>query len=229
MYRYFFGKYICDVRPRERNPLFDVLLFITCCTDTRARTLTHSLTHFISFSLAFFSSPTNSTAAMSMLRRKPAAVAAAPSPQVVSSDLYFNIQPQTHPAVAPTADKLRAQTQVIANMQTQCADLFTANPGVRSFQNGSEIFHTSQLYGTSVSVEELAHNMNEYGLCLAVSATMPSKNSNILGMLDASKLTAENCSAGHVRISTGTKGAMVVSFRENNGLHYIHSVDFHVN
>lgn len=165
---------------------------------------------------------------MSMLRKKPAA--AAPSPQVVSSDLYFNIQPQTHPAVAPTADKLRAQTQVMSNMQTQCADLFTANPGVRSFQNGGEIYHTSQLYGTSVSVEELSHNLSEYGLCLAVSATMPSKNTNILGMLDASHLSEASCKQGFARIETGTKGAMVVSFRKGaNNLHYINSVDFHVN
>lgn len=164
-----------------------------------------------------------------MLRTRTKAVAAAPSPQVVSSDLYFNIQPQTHPGIAPTADKLRAQTHVMSNMQAQCADLFTANPGVRSFQNGGEIYHTSQLYGESVSVEELAHNLSEYGLCLAVSATMPSKNTNILGMLDASHLTKENCRQGFTRIETGMKGAMVVSFRESNGLHYIHSVDFHVN
>jgi len=162
-----------------------------------------------------------------MLRRKPAA--AAPSPQVVTSDLYFNIKPETHPAVAPTADKLRSQTQVMASMNAQCADLFTANPGVRSFQNGGEVFHTSQLYGESVSVEELSHNMNEHGLCLAVSATVPSKNTSTLGMLDASHLSMANCKQGFARIETGTKGAMVVSFKQNNGLHYIHSIDFHVN
>ena len=165
---------------------------------------------------------------MSMLRRKPAA-AAAPSPQVVSTDLYFNIQPQRHPAVAPTADKLRAQTQVIGAMQKECADLFSGNPGVQSYQNGQQIYHTSQLYGDSVSVEELSHNMDEYGLCLAVSATMPSRNTNTRGMLDSSHFTKENLQKGHVRVQTGTRGAMVVSFKEKNGLHYIHSVDFHVN
>ena len=166
---------------------------------------------------------------MSMLRRKTAsAVSAAPSPQVVSTDLYFNIQPQRHPAVLPTADKLRAQTQVIGAMQKECADLFSGNPGVQSMQNGKQIYHTSQLYGNSVSVEELTHNMNEYGLCLAVSATMPSKNTNALGMLDTSNLTPENLQKGYARIQIGTKGAMVVSFKQANGLHYIQSVDYHV-
>ena len=164
-----------------------------------------------------------------MLRKKPSAAVAAPSAQVVCSDLYFNIQPQTHPAVTPTADKLRAQTRVISSMHAQCADLFTANPGVRSFQNGGVIYHTSQLYGESVSVEELAHNLGEYGLCLAVSAKMPSNNTNILGMLDASHLSKASCRTGFARIETGTKGAMVVSFRQGaNNLHYIHSIDFHV-
>ena len=99
---------------------------------------------------------------MSLLRSKPAS--AALPPQVVTSDLYFNIQPQTHPGATPTADKLRTQTHVISAMTQQCSDLFSANPGVRSFQNGGEVFHTSQLYGESVSVEELAHNMQEHCL-----------------------------------------------------------------
>lgn len=166
---------------------------------------------------------------MSLIRRKPA-VAKQQGPQVVSSDLYFNIQPQTHPAVTPTADKLRAQTHVMTAMQTECADLFSANPGVRSFQNGSEIFHTSQLYGQSISVEELSHNLNEYGLCLAVSATMPSKSTSTLGMLDSSHMTPEMCKQGFARIKTGATGEMVVSYKQGEkGLHFIHSVDFHVN
>lgn len=166
---------------------------------------------------------------MSLIRRQPA-VAKQQGPQVVSSDLYFNIQPQTHPGITPTADKLRAQTHVMSSMQSQCADLFSANPGVRSFQHGSEIFHTSQLYGQSVSVEELSHNLQTYGLCLAVSATSPSKSTSALAMLDSSHMTPEMLQQGFAKVATGTKGEMVVSFRQaENGLHYIHSVDFHVN
>lgn len=165
---------------------------------------------------------------MSLIRRQPA-VAKQQAPQVVSSDLYFNIQPQTHPGVTPTADKLRAQTHVMASMQSQCADLFSANPGVRSFQNGGEIFHTSQLYGQSVSVEELSYNLKEYGLCLAVSATMPSKSTTALAMLDSTHMTPEVIQTGYAKVATGTKGEMVVSFKEVKGLHYIHSIDFHVN
>lgn len=166
---------------------------------------------------------------MSLLRRKSAAVAKQP-PQVVKSDLYFNIQPQSHPGVTPTADKLRSQTHVMSSMVSQCSDLFSVNPGVRSFQNGGEIYHTSQLYGESVSVEELAHNLEEYGLCLAVSATMPSQKLTTLGMLDKSHFSQENIHQGFVRIETGTRGAMVVSFKQGDkGLHYIHSIDFHVN
>jgi hypothetical protein len=49
-------------------------------------------------------------------------------------------------------------------------------------------------------------------------------------MLDASHLSKANCKLGFARIETGTKGAMVVSFRQGSkGLHYIQSVDFHVN
>lgn len=166
---------------------------------------------------------------MSLIRRQ-AATPKQQGPQVVSSDLYFNIQPQTHPGVTPTADKLRAQTQVMSSMQSQCSDLFTANPGVRSFQNGSEIFHTSQLYGESVSVEELSHNLHEYNLCLAVSATSPSKSTSTLAMLDCSHMTPEVLQQGYVKVKTGTKGEMTVSFKPGSkGLHYIHSVDFHVN
>ena len=84
------------------------------------------------------------------------------------------------------------------------------------------------MYGESVSVEELAHNLKEHNLCLAVSANMPSAGTTALAMLDASHLTPENCRAGHVAVETGTKGSMVVSFQPKGGLHYIKSVDFHV-
>ena len=167
---------------------------------------------------------------MSLLR-KSARPAAAPAPQVVTAkDMYFNIQPQSHPGVvAPTAEKLRVQQHVMGSMQRQCADLFSANPACRSFQHGSEIFHTSQMYGESVSVEELAHNLKEHDLCLAISATAPSAGSSALSMLDASHLTPENCLAGQVAVETGSKGSMVVSFQKGaKGLHYIKSVDFHV-
>ena len=55
-------------------------------------------------------------------------------------------------------------------------------------------------------MEELAHNMNEYGLCLAVSATMPSKNTNILGMLDASHLSEASCKQGFAALRRAQRG-----------------------
>jgi len=148
----------------------------------------------------------------------------------VSSDSYFNIQPQQHPATTPSAALLRTQTQVMSNMQKQCADLFSVNPGVQSYQHQTEIYHTSQLYGDSVSVEELAHNLEQHNLCLAVSHTMPSASTSTLGMLDHTHLTAEACKTGYATVATGSKGNMVVSLKPGaNGLHYIRSVDFHVN
>ena len=170
---------------------------------------------------------------MSLLRRSArkagASAVAKPPLQVVSSDLFFNIQPQTHPGVTPTADKLRMANTVMTNMNKECADLFSINPGVRSFQGGSTVYHTSQLYGESVSCEELRHNLSTHGLCLAISASVPNKTTT-LAMLDASHLTPEACQAGYVKLPTGTSGSMVVSFRPSkNGLHYVHSVDYHVN
>lgn len=86
------------------------------------------------------------------------------------------------------------------------------------------------MYGESVSVEELAHNLKQHDLCLAVSANMPSAGggTSALSMLDATHLTPENCRAGHVAVQTGTQGSMVVSFQPKGNLHYIKSVDFHV-
>ena len=85
------------------------------------------------------------------------------------------------------------------------------------------------MYGESVSAEELAHNLKEHDLCLAVSATAPSAGSSALSMLDASHLSAEHLQNGHVAVETGSKGTMVVSFQKGaKGLHYIKSVDFHV-
>lgn len=202
---------------------------------------------------------------MSLLRRSARGAAAGAAPQtpplqVVSSELFFNIQPQTHPGVTPTAAKLRTATTVMTNMNKQCADLFSINPGVRyviasfsspyeltfclplpdtdthahpdtyrSFQNGGTVFHTSQLYGESVSCEELSHNLSTHGLCLAISASVPNKTTT-LAMLDASHLTPEACQAGFVKLPTGSAGSMVVSFRPaKNGLHYVHSIDYHVN
>lgn len=166
---------------------------------------------------------------MSLLRRQSAPAAAQP-PQVVSSDSYFIIKPQQHPGTTPSAALLHTQTQVLSNMQKQCADLFSLNPAVQSYQHNSEIFHTSQLYGDSVSVEELAHNMEQHSLCLAVNHTMPSAGSSTLGMLDHTHLTEAACRAGFVSIPTGNKGSMNVAFKQgSDGLHYIRSVDFHVN
>lgn len=78
---------------------------------------------------------------MSLLRKSARPAAA---PQVVTAkDMYFNIQPQTHPGVvAPTAQTLRLQQHVMGSMQAQCADLFSANPACQSFQHGTSIYHT---------------------------------------------------------------------------------------
>ena len=166
---------------------------------------------------------------MSLLRRQTHPAAAQP-PQVLASDSYFNIQPQQHPASTPSAALLRTQTQVMSNMTKECADLFSVNPGVQSYQHNSEIYHTSQLYGDSVSVEELAHNLEQHKLCLAVSHTMPASSSTTLAMLDHTHLTEEACRAGFVSVPTGSKGSMNIALKPGtNGLHYIRSVDFHVN
>lgn len=62
---------------------------------------------------------------MSLLRKSARPAAAAPQ-VVTANDMYFNIQPQTHPGVvAPTAEKLRLQQHVMGSMQAQCADLFS--------------------------------------------------------------------------------------------------------
>lgn len=173
---------------------------------------------------------------MSLLRSN-SSRRAVQQPQVVSSDMYFNMMPQTHPGMTPTADKLKVQQTVIANMRKDCSDLFSSNPAVRSHQHNTEIYHTSQLYGTSISVEELAENMKQYDLCLAISATSPTSRSSTLGMLDTSHLTSENLKKGFVKIKTGETGTMVVSFKKGTGnpnaqdganFHYISSVDYHV-
>lgn len=164
---------------------------------------------------------------MSLLSSKSAA-RAIQQPQVVTSDMYFNMMPQTHPGVTPTADKLKVQQVVIANMRKECIDLFSSNPAVRSHQHSTEIYHTSQLYGKSISVEELSENMKQYDLCLAISATSPTSRSSTLGMLDTSHLTAANLKRGFVKIKTGETGTMVVSFQQDGEVHYISSVDYHV-
>ena len=155
------------------------------------------------------------------------------TPQVVSSETYFNVTPQTHPSVTPTADKLKVQQEVIGNMRKQCSDLFSSNPAVRSHQLSTEIYHTSQLYGESISLEELADNMKAHDLCLAISATSPDSRSSALAMMDTSHLTKENLDLGYVKLQKGEGGTMVVSFSKGttaatNNLHYISSIDFHV-
>ena len=153
--------------------------------------------------------------------------------QVVSSETYFNVTPQTPPGATPTADKLKVQQEIIGNMRKECSDLFSANPAVRSHQLSTEIYHTSQLYGQRISLEELNDNMKAHDLCLAVSVTHPDSNSSYLSMLDPSHLTAEHLKRGYVKLQTGDKGVMVVSYSAGNTastrkFHYISSIDYHV-
>lgn len=155
------------------------------------------------------------------------------APQVVSSETYFNVTPQTHPGTTPTADKLKVQQEIISNMRKECSDLFSANPAVRSHQHSTEIYHTSQLYGQSISLEELSDEMKAHNLCLSVSVTHPDSSSSYLSMLDTSHLTAEHMKKGYVKLPTGDKGVMVVSYTTGNTaatrkLHYISSIDYHV-
>ena len=164
---------------------------------------------------------------MSLLARKTTAnVAKQPAQVVQQSDLFFTIAPQVHPSMTPTADKLRAQHDVISKMTNAC-ELFAANPGVKSTQDcGAECYHTSQLFGESISCEELAHNMSTYGLCLALSASSPSQRSTVLGMVDSTHLTATNYKAGGFTIQTGTRGSMRVNLEKVKNLHYIRSIDY---
>ena len=164
---------------------------------------------------------------MSLLARSSAASAAKQPAQVVqTSDLFFTVAPQVHPAITPTADKLRAQHNVISKMTNAC-ELFAANPGVKTVQpNGVECYHTSQLFGDSISCQELKHNLETYGLCLALSASSPSQRSTVLGMVDASMLTDQNFSAGGFVIKTGTRGSMKVNIEKSGNLNYIRSIDY---
>lgn len=166
---------------------------------------------------------------MSLLSRKSAAQ---PQTTVTSSDIFFNFSPQTHPANMPTAQKLKQQTDVMEKMKALNLDIFKSNPAVKSVQHGHDVYHTSQIYTAnnknSVSVEELAHNLSEYDLCLAVSAISPSTNSTMLAMLDGNNLkNALQANETSVTLPTGQKGHMVVSFQKKNNLHWISSVDFH--
>lgn len=167
---------------------------------------------------------------MSLLSRK---TSEQPKTAVSSSDVFFNFSPQTHPAAQPTAAKLKTQTGVMEKMKSSCPDLFQSNPGVKSVQQGNEIFHTSQLYASggknAVSMEELAHNLSEYDLCLAVSAISPEKNTTTLAMLDANHINeALKTNAEFITLKTGERGHMVVSFQKKNGLHWIKSIDYHL-
>jgi len=154
-------------------------------------------------------------------------------PQVVSSETYFNLTPQAHPAVTPTADKLKVTQEVIGNMRRECNDLFSSNPAVRSHQHSTEIYHTSQLYGESISMEELSDQMKAYDLCVAVSVTSPDSRSSSLAMLDTSHLNRDNLNQGYVKLEKGNGGTMVVSFTKGSkpltrDLHYVSSIDYHV-
>ncbi len=164
---------------------------------------------------------------MSLLARKTTAnVAKQPAQVVQQSDLFFTIAPQVHPSMTPTADKLRAQHDVISKMTNAC-ELFAANPGVKTTQAcGAECYHTSQLFGDSISCEELSHNLTTYGLCLALSASSPSQKSTVLGMVDASHLTDANYNAGGFTIQTGTRGSMRVNLEKVKNLHFIRSIDY---
>jgi len=161
---------------------------------------------------------------MSLLSRK----AGQQKPQVVASGSFFNITPQTHPGVVSTSENLRAQQNVIGNMQRDCADLFSSNAAVKSNQNNQDIFHTSGLYGKSISVEELKDTLEQFNLSCSVSFSSPTANCTTLSMLDASHLTPENLKAGFVSLAAGDQGHMVVSFKKAGKNHYIKSVDFHL-
>lgn len=167
---------------------------------------------------------------MSLLSRNSSSGAAKQPAQVVQqSDLFFSVSPQVHPSMTPTADKLKMQHNVIGKMTNTC-ELFAANPGVRSVQpNGSECYHTSQLYGDSISCQELAHNLKEYDLCLALSASSPSQQSTVLGMVDTSHLTEANYNAGSFTVKTGTRGSMRVNLEKSGNLHFIRSIDYMLN
>ena len=169
------------------------------------------------------------SASMSLLARKTTAnVAKQPTQVVQQSDLFFTIAPQVHPSVTPTADKLKVQHNVISKMTNAC-ELFAANPGVKTTAAcGAECYHTSQLFGNSISCEELSHNMSEYGLCLALSASSPSQKSTVLGMVDASHLTNANFKAGGFTVQTGTRGSMHVNVEQVGKLHYVRSIDYKI-
>ena len=171
---------------------------------------------------------------MSLLSRKNTAQ---PKTAVTASDIFFNFSPQTHPGTMPTAQKLKQQTEVIQNMKSSNLDIFKSNPAVKSVQKGHDgqeydVYHTSQIYTAgakhSSSVEELAHALNEHDLCLAVSAISPSANTTTLSMMDGKTLSnalRENQTS--VSLPAGDKGHMVVSWKKQEGLNWISSVDFH--
>ena len=150
-------------------------------------------------------------------------------PQVVASDMFFNLTPQKHPGIVSTSEELKIQQKVIGNMQTQCSDTFSSNRAVKSQQNGSQIYHTSGLYGTgsnSISLEELRKEMTQFNLACSVSFSSPSCQTTTLAMLDASHLSDQNLKKGSVRLEAGNRGSMLVSFQKRGGGHWIESIDY---
>lgn len=152
-------------------------------------------------------------------------------PQVVSSDMFFNFTPQTHPGVVSTSEELKIQQKVIKNMQTACPELFSSNRAVKSEQSGREVYHTSGIYGTgtnSISLQELKQTMDQFNLACAVSFSSPSANSTTLAMLDSSHITEDTLKEGHVYLEAGAKALMLVSFAKKGNEHYVESVDYHL-
>lgn len=152
-------------------------------------------------------------------------------PQVVSSDMFFNLTPQTHPGIVSTSEELKVQQKVIKNMQTECSELFSSNKAVKSEQNGKEVYHTSGIYGqgkNSISLQELKQTMDQFNLACSVSFSSPSSNTTTLSMMDSSHLSDENLEAGHVYLEAGDKALMLVSFSKKGKEHYVESVDYHL-
>ena len=152
-------------------------------------------------------------------------------PQVVSSDMFFNFTPQTHPGVVSTSEELKIQQKVIKNMQADCSELFTSNTAVKSEQNGREVYHTRGIYGqgkNSISLQELKQTMDQFNLACSVSFCSPASNTTTLSMMDSSHLSKENLEAGHAYLEAGDKAVMLVSFSKKGKEHYIESVDYHL-
>jgi hypothetical protein len=141
------------------------------------------------------------------------------------------------------SEKVSEQSQILSKLRSNGKDIFEMNETRKVQSAGTTLYQTTEMYGTSLSIENIIETMKQADLTLRVNFKRPGLQSNttcmalsadILQKLINTKADSQNNKIAELRVKAETSanvprhGAFFVAVTKKGTQHYLSHIDYKI-